>query len=228
MKLLSTRQVAQMLGLHQTTIVQWCQAGKLKAFKIGSVYRIPESEVLKFLGISSDQNCEISNKVSSKVAIYARVSQRSDNNLENQINLLKQYCIAKGYQIEYVIKDSASSFNFKRRGLQKLLDLVVQKKIDKVVIYHKDRLSRIAFDLFEYLFSKFDVTIEILDNDDKNLQDWQIKDLIDELISFIHYITSRLYGFRSYKKKLQKLKECVHDLQNGNNSNTEEKSSKEV
>jgi len=227
MKLLSTRQAAQMLGLHQTTIVQWCQTGKLKAFKVGSVYRIPETEVLKFLGITPKESDSISQS-SSKVAIYARVSQKSDKNLENQISLLKQYCNAKGYQIDYVIKDTASSFNFKRKGLRNLLDLVIQKKIDKVVIYHKDRLSRIAFDLFEYIFTKFNVDIEILDNDDKNLHDWQIKDLTDELISFIHYITSRLYGFRPYKKKLQKLKECVHGLQDNNNSNTKEKSSEKV
>ena len=228
MKLLGTKEVADRLGLHQTTIIQWCQKGKIKAFKVGSVYRIPESEVYRLLGedihITENQH----NSTYEKIAIYARVSQRSDKNLENQVNLLKQYCISKGYTITYVVKDTASSFNFRRSGLKKLLDLVFNKEITRIVIYHKDRLSRIAFDLFEYIFNKFNVEIEIVDNDDKNLQDWQIKDLTDELISFIHYITSRLYGFRSYKRELQKLRECVDELQINNHSNPEEESNKKV
>ena len=223
MKFLSTQQIANELGVHISTVINWIRDGKLKAIKVGKQYRIREEDYLEFLGFldSSNQKSKIVSKC--KIAIYARVSSRSDNNLENQVQLLKEYCIRKGYQIDFVIKDVGSSFNFKRRGLKKLLDLVISNNISKVVIVSKDRLSRIAFDLFQLLFGKFNVEIEVIDNDDRNLSDWQQQELVDELISFIHYITSKLYGSRIYKTKLRKLKECAnHVLENARDNEAKE------
>jgi len=89
----------------------------------------------------------------------------------------------------------------------------MEGQVDKVIFYSKNRLSRIAFELFENLFAKYGAKIEIVDNSDKE----QIKDAVEELISFIHYITSKIYGSRSYKSR--KLKKCVREALNETNPN---------
>jgi len=203
--------LAKLLDVSETTIYNWIKEGKLKAIKIGNRWAIPESEVAKLL---NQTNTSEETKI---CVIYCRVSGNLDNDLQNQVELCKAFAIQRGFQIKDVIKDKASSFNFKRSGLQKLLNYVINKEISAVIVYSKDRLSRVAFDLFETLFSKFGVEIIVIDSDEKSLQDWQIKDLVDELVSFIHYITSKLYGLRSYRKKLQKCKECMDELQSDKN-----------
>jgi len=83
--------------------------------------------------------------------------------------------------------------------------MVFGSEIERVVIYSKDRLSRIAFELFEEIFSRFDVEINVIDKSEELSTDEQIKDAVEELVSFVHYITSKIYGTRSYKTKKLKV-----------------------
>ncbi len=48
-KLLSTKQVAELLGLHEETIRQYIKRGELLAHRIGKEYRIKEAEIDRFL-----------------------------------------------------------------------------------------------------------------------------------------------------------------------------------
>lgn len=108
-----------------------------------------------------------------------------------------------GFVIKAVIEDIGSSFNFRRPGLTKLLDLVLNNEIKYVIIYDIDRLSRIAFDLFQQLFKSYGVEIIVVDQSDSSIE--ARDEILKELVSFVHYIASKLYGKRSYKKKLKKV-----------------------
>lgn len=48
-KLLTTEQVADLLQVHPFTVLKYIKAKKLKALKLGRVWRIRESDVEKFL-----------------------------------------------------------------------------------------------------------------------------------------------------------------------------------
>jgi excisionase family DNA binding protein len=48
-KLLTTEQVADLLQVHPFTVLKYIKDKKLKAFKLGRVWRIRESDVEKFL-----------------------------------------------------------------------------------------------------------------------------------------------------------------------------------
>ena len=50
MKFYTTGKVAEMLGVHKMTVIRWIRSGKIKALRIGKVYRIPESELKRILG----------------------------------------------------------------------------------------------------------------------------------------------------------------------------------
>jgi excisionase family DNA binding protein len=47
--LLTARQLAEVLGYSPATIVDWAEAGKLPAFKLGGRLRFRESEILAWL-----------------------------------------------------------------------------------------------------------------------------------------------------------------------------------
>lgn len=44
-RLLTVRQVAQLLNVHESTIWRWCNNGMLEAFRVGQQWRIPASAV---------------------------------------------------------------------------------------------------------------------------------------------------------------------------------------
>lgn len=204
MKLYTTNEVAKQLNLHPTTLLSWIKAGFVNPTKLPTGrYRWTENDINQLLS-----NLNIHDNVSTipSVAIYARISQPAKEHLDNQLNLLKHYTVSKGWVINYTFTDISSSFNFNRPGLNKLIKLIFQYKITDLIIYSPDRLSRIAFDLFKNICKYFNVSIHIVINEEKPIEKWQQDDLYEELISFLHYITSKIYGSRSYKNKLKELK----------------------
>jgi len=229
MKFYTTQEVAELLQIHPVTLLNYVKKGFVKPIKLPSGhYRWSEKDIQQLLQQLDPSYKKQEDDKTDSVVIYGRVSgpgQKKD--LLNQIQLLENYCISKGYRIKDKIKDVGSSFNFKRQGLRKLLKYVVNEEIQKVVVYSKDRLSRIAFDLFVELFKLHNVEIEVVDDSDKIEHDWQFRDIAEEIIAFLHYVTSKIYGMRSYKKKLLQFKkelenEVKRNSQNFNSDNEQE------
>lgn len=77
--------------------------------------------------------------------------------------MLKQFCFSNEYRISGVYSDIASGISFeKRKDFFKLLDEVLDGRVEKVVITYKDRLSRVGFDLFCHLFKKYHCDIIVM------------------------------------------------------------------
>ena len=134
------------------------------------------------------------------IVIYARVStHKQKKDLQNQIDMLKQYCFGRGYRISGIYKDVASGINFeKRTEFFRMLDDVLLHKIDRVVISYKDRLSRIGFNLFNYLFRKYGTKIEVMSEiGDEKLDS---KEIFEEIVSLLHCYSMKLYSSRRNKK----------------------------
>ena len=49
-----------------------------------------------------------------------------------------------------IISDIGSGINYKKKGLKELMKRISQNKVDKVVVFYKDRLLRFGFELVEY------------------------------------------------------------------------------
>ena len=147
------------------------------------------SQVLIFDPESSDSD--------KSVCIYARVStpkQKAD--LENQIKFLRQYLVSKGLNPEYVYSDIASGMNEDRKGLNEMMSDIISGKISKVVISHKDRLTRFGFGYLKTIFSRYNTEIEIVNlEDEKSFQD----ELSEDLIATIHQFSMKFYGKRKNK-----------------------------
>jgi predicted site-specific integrase-resolvase len=80
--------------------------------------------------------------------LYSRVSSKKQlDDLSRQTEFLRSY--RPEYASYDAITDIASGINFKRRGLQTILDACLQRVIGEVVIAHRDRLCRFGFELVE-------------------------------------------------------------------------------
>ena len=138
------------------------------------------------------------NKPSNKVAIYARVSSSENrNNLKAQAERLKQYCAAKGYQINKIVTEVGSGLNDTRPKLEKLL---TDNDISIIVVEHKDRLARFGLNYITKLLQQQNREIEII-NEAENAED----DLMQDFVSIITSFTARLYGKRRSKRKTEKI-----------------------
>ena len=99
-----------------------------------------------------------------RVAVYPRVSghEQEDNySIPEQIDRMKKYCAARDWQIHKIYTDSGfSGASLDRPGLQAMIKDAKDKKIDMVLVYKLDRLSRSQKDtlyLIEDVFEASDV-----------------------------------------------------------------------
>ena len=143
------------------------------------------------------------------VAVYGRVStSKQKQDLSNQIDVLKKYVISNGSNPK-IFSDIGSGMNEKRPGLISLMNEIVQNKISKVVISHKDRLTRFGFGYLETIFKMYNTEIEIINlEDDKSFQE----ELTEDLIAIIHHFSMKFYGKRKnqiidFSKQLKESKD---------------------
>ena len=215
----SMKEFCKKVGLHRTTILKLEKMGIIEPLRTpGGERRFTDEHVRQVYAYYGNKNIA---KKEKRVVIYARVStQHQKDFLKNQIETCKQFALTRGMTVTDVITDVASSFNFNRKGLKQLLDLVFSYEVSHVIIFDIDRLSRIAYNLFESIFKRYGTEIIVvdrtLDTPDK------IDEITQELVSFIHYTTSKIYGKRRYKSKLQELVETQpvemnHDKEDTNN-----------
>ena len=143
---------------------------------------------------------------SKKIIGYCRVSsQKQKDDLERQVDNVKTYMLAKGYSFE-IITDIGSGINYNKKGLNKLLDMVSNNQVDKIVIMYKDRLVRFGYELLENICTKHNTTIEIIDNTERTEE----QELVEDLIQIITLFSCRLQGKRAHKSK-KILKELLSD-----------------
>lgn len=145
--------------------------------------------------------------VKRKTYIYARVSTpKQKPDLNNQIELLKQFCFTNGYTISGIYADIASGISFdKRKDFFKMLDEIIDNKVERVVITYKDRLFRVGFDLFFHLFKKYNCEIVVMSEVGSEKLDSQ--EIFEEIVSLLHCYSMKLYS----KRKFQKIKEVLTD-----------------
>ena len=72
--------------------------------------------------------------------------------------------------------------------------------VEKIVIAHKDRLTRFGFDHIEWECQQHSCKIEILNNEQMSPE----QEMVQDLMTIIHCFSSRLYGLRNYKADLKR------------------------
>ena len=201
---------AELLGVSVKTLQRWDRDGILKANRTPTDRRYyTYDQYLQFKGIQTENDIR-------DTVIYARVSTRNQkDDLQNQVEFLKQFCNAKGIIVNQCIEDFGSGLNYNRKKWNKLLDEVMANKIKTIVISNKDRFIRFGYDWFEKFCEKFNTKIIIGNNETLSPNE----ELVQDIISILHVFSCRLYGLRKYKNQIKEDEEIAKELQNGNKPN---------
>ena len=183
------KEASKILGVTVKTLQNWDKQGKIRVVRtVGGRRRIPESEIRRILGIQEKR----------KIIGYARVSSRTQkDDLNRQVRTIKEFAKEKGWDIE-ILKDIGSGLNEKRKNYQKLLKMVTNKEVSKVIITYPDRLTRFGFETLKTLFQAFGTEIIVINGE---LQKEPREELIEDLITIISHFAGKLYGMRSHKYK---------------------------
>ena len=105
------------------------------------------------------------------------------------------------------MEDIGSGLNFKRKGFNQLMLNIEHGQVKVLVIAHKDRLVRFGYDWFEQFCTNHGCKILVINNDKLSPQ----QEMVQDLISIIHVFSCRVYGLRSYQKKVQEDKHLLED-----------------
>ncbi len=183
-------QYAKQQGISYSTALRWWHQGVIRGYQAPSGTIIVEAEAKPHTR-------------EDRVAIYARVSSAEHcENLERQVERLVQYCTVRGYQVTLIVKEIASGVNDSR---PKLLGLLKDQQTTRIVVEHKDRLTRFGFRYLETLLELQGRTIEVV-----NVAENDKEDLIADLVAIVYSFTARLYGQRRAKRKTERI---VQELQ---------------
>lgn len=198
-RLYTIKEAKELLGVTTWTIQQWDREGKIKCVRtVGGRRRVPESEIKRLLGLREER----------AVVGYVRVSSSTQkDDLERQKQLILSYAKERGYGEIQILTDIGSGLNERRENFLKLLEMVSEKKVSKVVVAYEDRLTRFGFETLKMLFLVFGTEIEVINDGEKTPEE----ELVEDLITIVSHFAGKLYGLRShrYKKVVEGVKKLV-------------------
>lgn len=198
MNYVTAKEAKNILKINATTLKSWKDKGIL------SYKKLSDKKILYDIDSVLKDSDMADNRLN---VIYARVSNtKQHNDLLNQIELVKSYCITNGIKISKVYQDIASGMNENRKDFNILINDVISGKIKNIYISFKDRLTRFGFDYFKNLFQKYNVNIIILDEIEESNKTFQ-DELTEDLISIIHHFSMKLYSNR--RKKLKEIEKIL-------------------
>ncbi len=184
---MKANEVLNLLRISRKTLHVYASTGKIRFTVMpNGYYDYNDEDVYKLLN----------KDVKRKTVIYARVSTiKQKNDLNNQIEQLKQWCFMNGYTINAIYSDIASGISFdKRKGFFEMLDEIINYRVEKVIITYKDRLSRISFDLFRHLFARFGTEIVVVS--EVGNQKLDSEEIFEDIISMLHCYSMKMYSKR--------------------------------
>lgn len=191
----SVGQAAQLFGVHEQTIRQWANAGKLQYFRTPTGQRRIVTNDTRTVATDEPQQ-QHKTKEGRYKAVYCRVSSsKQKDDLQRQIQHMSSL-----YPEHRVYSDIGSGINFKRKALVALLDDALGGLVEEVVVASRDRLCRFAFELFEWLFQRGGTKITVLQQGDGTPE----SELAEDVLSVIQVFCCRRNGKRRYGNKSTK------------------------
>jgi excisionase family DNA binding protein len=190
MKYVTPREAANTLGVSTRTLSRWSEEGKIKTIKTEAGQRRYDLAGYK------EQKSLTTESFRSSTVLYARVSTSSQRD-----DLFRQTeALTSSYPGCEVVAEIGSGLNFRRRKLNAILERIINRDIQLLVVAHSYRLARFGFDLIEWLCERFGCKILVLYQQKYSRE----TELVQDMLSVVHCFSSRLYGLRKYEKKLRR------------------------
>lgn len=194
-QLIPLKEAKTFLGVSIKTLQRWDIERKIKVIHTaGGRRRIPVSEIRRLQGITPQNPFSVG---------YARVSSATQkDDLCTQLLWLQQ----KG--LSTILTDIGSGLNEKRKNYRKLIQMVTNRQVQKIVVTYPDRLTRFGFATLQQFCASYNASIEVLN---EKLYTTPQEELVQDLITLIAHFSGKLYGLRSHKTKniVQSVKKIV-------------------
>lgn len=186
----STKAARQILGITAQTLRNWDITGKIKTVKSASGIRLyNKSDIEAIVG-----GPVLAPEKQKERIVYCRVSSKKQlDDLKRQEDFFRHT-----FPDYTIVSDIASGINWKRKGFKAILDKAMRGNISELVVAHRDRLCRFAFELVEYILKQNNVKLTVLDRESNESSN---SELADDIISIVHIYSCREMGRRRYKTK---------------------------
>jgi len=201
MEYVSPQEARFIFKVSNSTLRRWDQTGKISTIRTPSGRRLYSNQIYQ------DAITHCNDAKEAQKICYCRVSSHGQkNDLKRQVESLRSQ-----FPDHTIIQDIGSGINWKRTGLKTILELAMQGKLSEVVVAHRDRLCRFAFELIQWILEQNNVQLVVLDEGIQTSE----QELAEDLLSIIHVFSCRQMGKRRYKKK----EKIVKEEDNGNQEN---------
>ena len=184
------REAVKQLGLHPNTLRKYADNGKIESIKNEAGQRLFNVESY------------LRGAARTSIVCYCRV-----NSTKQRDDLGRLAYMQSLYPDAEIIKDIGSGINFKRKGLQTLLDRLMLGDQLTLVVTCRDRLARFGFELIEYMVEQNGGRIVVLDNTVHCPE----SELTSDLLSILHLFSRRMHGLRKYSKKIKEDPDLSHN-----------------
>ena len=204
-KYITISQACELTGLHQNTLRRLGDEQTIQCYKTsGGQRRFNKHDLEKMCNSVS-----VDKKPTRTNFIYTRVSSKKQmDELSRQVIYIQSKHTK--YTSYTTLSDIDSGINFKRKGLQTILDSCLQGTVGEVVIAHRDRLSRFGFELIKCFITKAGGSITVLDDDQHKSTE---QELAEDLLSIAHIYSCRQMGKQSYKSNtIKKSKNTIETV----------------
>ena len=204
-------EAAKLLGVNPQTLRRWEEGGVIQPAK-----RTPKGTRLyslqELLGV---------NDLAYSTIAYARVSSSDQKeDLERQQAVLEAFCNKNGWQTE-IIRDLGSGMNYNKKGLSRLLELMVNGQMSRLVLTHKDRLLRFGAEIVFRICELKGIEVVIINKSEPPSFE---EELTSDVMEIMTVFCAKLYGRRSHKSKkmaqeIEKIVSEAEQKQKGNLGN---------
>ena len=182
-------EAAKLLGVSVQALRNWETEGKIMPS-----HRTPGGQrmydLAELLGV---------NDLTSPTIAYARVSSSDQKeDLERQHAVLEAFCNKNGWKPTEIIRDFGSGMNYNKKGLLRLLELIVDGQMSRLVLTHKDRLLRFGAEIIFRICELKGIEIVIIN---KGEQPSFEEELTDDVMEIMTVFSAKLHGRRSHKSK---------------------------
>jgi predicted site-specific integrase-resolvase len=198
---------ARQVGVTYKTAYQWWRAGQLDAYQLPTGTIIVREPQAAARGVALYARHSMRGTLCA--ALYARVSSADQkDDVVRQMQRLRDYAAARGYQVVAEVSEIASGLNDKRPKLKKLL---TDRRVGVLVVEHRDRLTRFGYGYLTTLLEHQGRRVEAVFPTDTG------DDLLDDLVAVITSLAARIYGRWHAKRRAAQIqayvKRCVEQAE---------------
>ena len=186
--------VLRVLQISRVTLYNYRKRGYIRAVKTpGGQYNYNGDDVYRIRNNQPEERLTV---------IYGRVSTyKQKHDLENQMQELRDFAKEKGYTIDKEYSDICSGITFNRKEFNKMIDLILEGRVRRVIITHKDRLSRTDLKFMNMIFEKFQTELVVISEVMNEETDEQ--EIFEEIIRLLHSFSMRYAKRKSERKRIE-------------------------